>query len=203
MLPVLERAARAPAAGLGRHDQARGDARGARARRGDDQRHHRACARRARSRPSRRADAAVCLMHMQGEPRTMQADPDVRRRGRRGARRSSRRASPPASAAGIARERIVVDPGFGFGKTVEHNLDAAARACATSRRSGCRCSPAGRASRSLGTDHRPRAGANALRASVAAALLAVQRGARIVRVHDVAATRDALAVLARGAKEAP
>jgi len=96
--------------------------------------------------------------------------------------------------AGIARDRIVVDPGFGFGKTVEHNLTLLARLgdiaalgfpvlAGWSRKS------------SLGRIT-GRAAEERLAGSVAAALIAVQRGARIVRVHDVAATRDALAVLA-------
>ena len=68
--------------------------------------------------------------------------PALRRRGRRGARLPRRRASRACEAAGIARERIVVDPGFGFGKTVEHNLDAAARACGEHR--GARGAGAGR-----------------------------------------------------------
>jgi len=139
------------------------------------------------------SDAAVCLMHMQGSPRTMQADPtyadvtvEVRDflAGRAGA----------CIKAGIARDRIVLDPGFGFGKTVEHNLTLLARLgeiaalgfpvlAGWSRKSSL--------GRITGRPAEER-----LAGSVAAALIAVQRGARIVRVHDVAATRDALAVLA-------
>jgi dihydropteroate synthase len=98
------------------------------------------------------------------------------------------------AAAGIARERIVLDPGFGFGKTVDHNLTLLARLgdlaalgfpvlAGWSRKS------------SLGRIT-GRAADDRLSASLAAAVLSVQHGARIVRVHDVAATRDALAVLA-------
>ncbi len=66
--------------------------------------------------------AAVCLMHMQGEPRTMQADPHYDDVVGGGARTSWSRARRHARSAGIARDRIVIDPGFGFGKTVAHNL---------------------------------------------------------------------------------
>jgi dihydropteroate synthase len=139
------------------------------------------------------ADAAVCLMHMQGSPRTMQADPtyaDVTAEVRDFL--AGRAAA--CIKAGIARDRIVVDPGFGFGKTVEHNLALLARlgeiaalgfpvVAGWSRKSSL-----GRITGRPADDR--------LAASVAAAMLAVQRGAKIVRVHDVAATRDALAVLA-------
>jgi dihydropteroate synthase len=136
--------------------------------------------------------AAVCLMHMQGSPRTMQSDPvyaDVVAEVRDFL--AARAAA--CVAAGIARERIVVDPGFGFGKTVDHNLALLARldmiaALGFPVLAGwSRKSSLGRITGRPADDR--------LAASVAAALLAVQRGARIVRVHDVAATREALAVL--------
>jgi len=138
-------------------------------------------------------DAAVCLMHMQGSPRTMQANPvyvDVVAEVRDFL---SARAQACVDA-GVARDRIVVDPGFGFGKTVEHNLallghlDAIAALGYPVLAGWSRKSSLGRITGKPGEER--------LAASVAAALLAVQRGARIVRVHDVAATRDALAVLA-------
>ncbi len=134
---------------------------------------------------------AVCLMHMQGEPRTMQAAPhyddvvgDVKRF------LADRLLS--CQMAGIDKKRIVVDPGFGFGKTLEHNLallaqlgqfaDIAAPLLVGLSRKGMIGAITGRdvEQRAVG--------------SAAAALIAVQRGAVIVRVHDVAATRDALAV---------
>jgi dihydropteroate synthase len=139
------------------------------------------------------SEAAVCLMHMQGSPRTMQADPryaDVTLEVRNFL---ADRAAACVRAA-IARDRIVVDPGFGFGKTVEHNLTLLARlaeivALGFPVLAGwSRKSSLGRITGRPADDR--------LAASVAAAVLAVQRGARIVRVHDVAATRDALAVLA-------
>jgi len=137
------------------------------------------------------ARCAVCLMHMQGEPGTMQQAPayaDVVAEvtdflaGRVAA----------CEAAGIARERLIVDPGFGFGKTQAHNL-ALLRALPLLAAGGVpvltglsRKSMLGRIT---GRDVGGR-----LVASVAAAMLAVDRGAAIVRVHDVAATRDALMV---------
>lgn len=137
------------------------------------------------------SDCGIVLMHMQGEPRTMQADPrygDVVRevgdflRARRDA----------LVAAGVARERIALDPGFGFGKTVAHNFALLARL----HELAALGQPllAGLSRKSMLGHATGRAVGERVHASVAAALLAVQRGARIVRVHDVAATRDALAV---------
>jgi dihydropteroate synthase len=139
------------------------------------------------------SDAAVCLMHMQGEPRTMQTDPryvDVvaEVRDYLAARVAV------CVAAGIPPERIVLDPGFGFGKTVDHNLALLAHLDAIAAL-GCPVLAGWSRKSSLGRiTGRP--AEERLAGSVAAALIAVQRGARIVRVHDVAATRDALAVLA-------
>jgi dihydropteroate synthase len=137
------------------------------------------------------SNAAVCLMHMRGEPRTMQHAPhydnvvtEVRDFLVERAR--------ACETAGIVRARIAIDPGFGFGKTVEHNftllreLPVLARAGYTVLFGASRKSSLGRV---IGRPEGDR-----LHASVAAALLAVERGASIVRVHDVAATRDALAV---------
>ena len=134
--------------------------------------------------------AAVCLMHMQGAPRTMQAAPaytDVVAEVRDFL--AARVAA--CVAAGVARERIVVDPGFGFGKTLEHNLallknlhriaDGVPVLAGLSRKSMLG------ALTGRGVGEREFAG-------VAAHLAAVMRGAKILRVHDVAAMRDALAV---------
>ena len=138
-----------------------------------------------------KSKVAVCLMHMQGTPQTMQQQPhyhDVVAE----VLQFLRARLDACLAAGITRERIVIDPGFGFGKTLVHNLDLLRRlnefsvlnvpllaglsrksmlSVITGRTTDCR-------------DH----------ASVAAALLAVQRGAHIVRVHDVRATVDALKI---------
>jgi dihydropteroate synthase len=137
-------------------------------------------------------DAAVCLMHMQGEPRTMQAQPaygDVVRE----VREFLLERAAAARAAGIPADRIVIDPGFGFGKTTEHNLTLIRNL----REIASDGYPvlAGLSRKSLFGKIVGRAVAERMPASVAGALLAVQRGAAIVRVHDVAATRDALLVM--------
>jgi dihydropteroate synthase len=137
------------------------------------------------------SEAGVCLMHMQGEPRTMQADPSYGDvvievgeflKGR----------ATAAEAAGIARERIVIDPGFGFGKKAQHNLTLLRRLAEIAALGYPVLAGLSRKSTLGGITGRPPAERTA--ASVAAALLAVEGGARIVRVHDVAATKDALAV---------
>jgi dihydropteroate synthase len=138
-----------------------------------------------------RLGCEVVLMHMQGEPRTMQSDPRytdvVREVGEylEGRARS-------AEAAGIAHERIVLDPGFGFGKTLDHNLHLLRSLGALSARGWPVLVGISRKSM-LGTIT-GRGTSERVHASVAAALMAVINGARIVRVHDVRATRDALDV---------
>jgi dihydropteroate synthase len=137
------------------------------------------------------SDAGVCIMHMQGEPRTMQANPtygDVA--AEVGAFLKERAAA--LEAAGIARERIVIDPGFGFGKKPQHNLELLRRLAEIAALGYPVLAGLSRKSMLGGITGRPPAQRTA--ASVAAALLAVDAGARIVRVHDVAATKDALAV---------
>lgn len=136
-------------------------------------------------------EAAVCLMHMQGDPQTMQNAPAYSNVVRE-VREFLRGRVEVAERAGISRDRIVVDPGFGFGKTLEHNLAllrglgefsdlGAAILAGLSRKTML--------GRITGRDVGER-----VHASVAAALVAVKNGAHIVRVHDVAATRDALAI---------
>ena len=136
-------------------------------------------------------DCAVCLMHMQGEPLTMQQAPaygdvvvEVRDflAGR----------VAVLEAAGIARERIVLDPGFGFGKTLEHNLELL-RHLPDTTVSGLPIL-AGLSRKSMLGGITGRSVEERLPASLAAAVIALAGGARILRVHDVAATRDALAV---------
>jgi dihydropteroate synthase len=137
------------------------------------------------------SDAAVCLMHMQGEPRTMQQEPhyaDVVAEVEAFLLERAR----VAQAAGVARDRIVLDPGFGFGKTPGHNLELL-RSLPRLRAAGYPLL-AGLSRKSLLGKITGRAAGDRVHASVAAAMLAVQRGAAIVRVHDVAATRDALRV---------
>lgn len=137
------------------------------------------------------SEAAVCLMHMQGEPRTMQADPRYDDVVAEVAAFLDQRVQACA-AAGIGCERIVVDPGFGFGKTVAHNVALLRHLDRFGAGAGAVLAGISRKSMLGALTGRPVA--DRLAASLAAALLAVRRGARIVRVHDVAATRDALAV---------
>ena len=140
------------------------------------------------------AGAVCCLMHMLGDPRTMQRDPhyddvvnDIK------AFLVERMAF--ATRAGIAAERILLDPGIGFGKTVAHNVELLRRldefldfgrpvVIGTSRKSFL--------GRLTGRD----APGDRLAATVATNVLAYERGARVFRVHDVAPVRDALTVTA-------
>jgi dihydropteroate synthase len=135
----------------------------------------------------------VCLMHMQGEPRTMQKSPDYadvvedllaffRDRAR------------TCMDAGIREDRLVLDPGFGFGKTLAHNLTlldhfGRFRSLGLPLMAGLsRKSMLGRITGREAPDQR-------VSASVAAAVLAAERGADILRVHDVAETVDAVKLL--------
>jgi dihydropteroate synthase len=136
-------------------------------------------------------DASVCLMHMQGEPRTMQQAPrydDVVAE----VTAFLRQRIDACVAAGIGRDRIVIDPGFGFGKRFEDNL-ALARALPELARLAPVLVGLSRKSM-IGVMTGRASTAERLAGSVAAALWAARRGAAILRVHDVAATRDALAV---------
>ncbi|RIK97009.1 MAG: dihydropteroate synthase [Burkholderiales bacterium] len=138
----------------------------------------------------RTSGCAVCLMHMQGEPGTMQQQPKY---GDVVGEVEDFLAGRLAAAVeqGIARERIVVDPGIGFGKTLRHNLQllaavdelaALAPVLVGVSRKSMIGSLTGR-----DVDHR-------LAGSLSAMLAAAMRGARILRVHDVAESRDALHV---------
>lgn len=138
-------------------------------------------------------DAAICLMHKQGAPATMQQQPEYHDvvaevtaflQGRIAA----------AEAAAIARERISIDPGFGFGKTLAHNL-ALLRGLPELVKLGVPVL-AGLSRKSMLGAITGRDVDQRMPASVAAALLAVQKGAAIVRVHDVRETVDALKVWA-------
>ncbi len=137
--------------------------------------------------------AAICIMHMRGEPRTMQHDPEYGDVAGEVHDYLAERVRA-AENVGITRQRIVVDPGFGFGKTLEHNL-ALLRQLKKFRNLGGALL-AGLSRKTMLGKLTGRDPAERVFASVAAALIAVQNGAQIVRVHDVAATRDALAVLA-------
>lgn len=137
------------------------------------------------------SDCAICLMHMQGEPLTMQQSPqyeDVV--AEVGQFLASRVALLEQS--GIDARRIVLDPGFGFGKSLAHNLDLLRRLPELA--GGDLPLLAGLSRKSMLGAITGRPVEQRVAASVAAAVLAAERGAHILRVHDVAATCDALAV---------
>lgn len=136
--------------------------------------------------------AAVCLMHMQGTPGTMQADPQYRDVVQEVMAFLAERVAA-AEAAGIARERIVLDPGFGFGKTLQHN-QALFKALPDFAHFNLPLL-VGVSRKSMLGQITGREVGERMPASIAAAMLAAQAGAHILRVHDVAATKDALAVL--------
>lgn len=135
---------------------------------------------------------AVCLMHMQGEPRSMQVAPhytDVVMEVK--AFLDDR--VKVCRAAGISADRLVIDPGFGFGKTLEHNLELLRQLQAFG----------GEAPVLVGLSRKSMVGRltghpseERVYGSVALAVIAVMKGARIVRVHDVAATVDAVKTVA-------
>jgi dihydropteroate synthase len=136
--------------------------------------------------------AAVCLMHKQGDPQTMQQLPlyyDVAAEVR--AFLQARLLA--AEGAGIARERLVIDPGFGFGKNLEHNVTLLQQ-LHTLTDFGVPVL-AGLSRKSMLGKLADLAVHERVHASVAAAVLAVMKGAKIVRVHDVKATHDALAIV--------
>jgi dihydropteroate synthase len=140
-----------------------------------------------------RSDAGVCLMHMQGQPRTMQQEP-VYRNVIEEVESFLQQQLAIVMQAGVAAERISLDPGFGFGKTLEHNLQLF-------RDLPQLCNKGFPVL--VGVSRKTMIGAVTGRAvnarmvaSAAAAMLAAQKGAAILRVHDVAATRDALAMWA-------
>jgi len=136
--------------------------------------------------------AAVCLMHKQGNPDVMQAEPHyvdvVAEVGDYLLKRASL-----AESAGIGRERIMIDPGFGFGKTLEHNIQLLQK-LANLAETGFPIL--------AGLSRKSMLGAitgNSVDGrhfeSVAAAMLAIQRGAVVVRVHDVKPTKDAIKIM--------
>ena len=134
---------------------------------------------------------ALCLMHMQGEPDTMQVAPsynDVM--GDVEAFFDGRFAE--LASAGIQLDQVIVDPGFGFGKTADQNFELLARL----EELVARGHPVlvGLSRKSMISSVLDREPEERIFASVALATMAVERGARIVRVHDVAATADALAM---------
>ena len=134
---------------------------------------------------------AVCIMHMKGEPSTMQREPrydDVVGEVKGFLKDSVRK----AMFAGIGRDRIVVDPGFGFGKTPRHNMQLL-RSLASFKDLGVPLL-AGLSRKSTIGHITGRPVGERLAGSLAMGLLALQGGARILRVHDVKETRDIVAV---------
>lgn len=136
--------------------------------------------------------AAICLMHMQGQPRTMQQQPEYRDVVSE-VREFLLARLAVCKAAGIPEERLLVDPGFGFGKSLAHNLQLLGQL--TTLTALGRPVVVGLSRKSmlgaltgLPTGQRGNAG-------IAAAVLAVWQGARVVRTHDVAATVEALKVV--------
>jgi dihydropteroate synthase len=138
------------------------------------------------------SQAGLCLMHMQGLPRTMQVNPQYQDVVAEVAAYLRQRVAE-AQAAGIVRERLLIDPGFGFGKTLDHNL---ALLRALPRLATIAPVLAGLSRKSMLGQITGRAVDERLAASLAAALAAAARGAAVVRVHDVKETVDALKVWA-------
>lgn len=136
-------------------------------------------------------DAAVCLMHMKGEPRTMQLDPrydDVLRE----VRDFLVERAAAAESAGVSKANIYIDPGFGFGKTLEHNL-VLLRNLDVFTATGYPVL--------VGMSRKSMIGAlldtpvdDRVHGSVTLAAIAAMKGAAVVRVHDVKPTRDALRI---------
>lgn len=138
------------------------------------------------------SNAAVCLMHMHGDPQTMQQSPEyvdvcldvesylARRRD-------------AALASGIGHERILLDPGFGFGKTYEQNVALFRAMPGMMERLGCPFL-VGVSRKTMLGQMTGRAVGDRLPASVVAAVMAAQAGAAVIRVHDVAQTVDGLKV---------
>lgn len=137
-------------------------------------------------------DVAICLMHMQGEPSMMQDQPNYQDIPGDILEFMSRRLAACRSS-GISADRIVIDPGFGFGKTHKHNVQLLAKLeqfqklevpllIGLSRKSTL--------GYLTGKDVE-----NRLSSGIAAAVIAVQRGANIVRTHDVESTVDALKIV--------
>jgi dihydropteroate synthase len=138
-----------------------------------------------------KSNCAVCLMHKKGEPATMQRDPhydDVVAE----VKAFLDQRIDAARAAGIARERIVVDPGFGFGKTAAHNMGLLKGLPALLELNQPILVGSSRKSTLGKITGRPVD--ERLAGSLAMALLALQAGATILRVHDVKETRDVVAI---------
>lgn len=138
------------------------------------------------------SECALCIMHMQGQPQTMQHTPhydDVLSE----VGDFLRERVSAAEQAGIARQRLCIDPGFGFGKNLSHNLTLLNRLGDLQTTLGLPVL-AGLSRKSMIGALTGRSAEQRLAGSLSAALAAVMRGAQIVRVHDVAETVDAIRV---------
>lgn len=139
------------------------------------------------------ADTGICLMHMRGLPETMQDNPKYQDVVGEVARYLKTR-SETCVAAGIAPQRITLDPGFGFGKNLQHNIALMRHLPELMAETGLPLLIGVSRKRMIGELTGETDAAARVHGSVAAALAAVARGAKIVRVHDVKATADALKV---------
>jgi dihydropteroate synthase len=138
------------------------------------------------------SDCGLCIMHMQGEPQHMQRDP--RYEDVVGEVSAFLRARAQAlEEGGVARSRLCLDPGFGFGKTLEHNV-ALLRGMGRMQRESGLPILAGMSRKSMIGGITGKPVEDRLAGSLAAAIAAAAQGVKIVRVHDVAETLDALAV---------
>lgn len=142
---------------------------------------------------ARQADTGICLMHMRGLPENMQINPKYQDVVGEVARYLKARAAE-CIAAGIAPQRITLDPGFGFGKTLQHNIALMRHLPELMAETGFPLLIGVSRKRMVGELTGETDAAARVHGSVAAAVAAVARGAQIVRVHDVKATADALKV---------
>jgi dihydropteroate synthase len=138
------------------------------------------------------SDVGLCVMHMQGTPQTMQAQPSYENVVEE-VTAFLRERVEALLAAGVARDRVTIDPGFGFGKSVEHNV-ALLRSINELQRDLDLPVLAGLSRKSVIGALTGRSIEQRMAGSLGGALAAVAQGARIVRVHDVAETVDALKV---------
>lgn len=142
---------------------------------------------------ARQADTGICLMHMQGLPENMQINPKYQDVVGEVVRYLKERAAE-CIAAGIAPQRITLDPGFGFGKNLQHNIALMRHLPGLMAETGFPLLIGVSRKRMIGELTGEADVAERVHGSVAAALASVARGAQIVRVHDVKATADALKV---------
>jgi dihydropteroate synthase len=140
----------------------------------------------------RDSDCALCIMHMQGTPQTMQHDPSYDDVVHEVSEFLSHRVDAAVSQ-GIDRRRLCIDPGFGFGKTLQHNLELLANVERIQRELSLPLL-AGLSRKSMIGKLTDKPVEQRMAGSIAAALYAIGQGARIVRVHDVAETVDAISV---------